>query len=32
MSKLQLLFTSYYLQISGHDMNFKLTLGIRFDK
>ena len=28
MPKLKLLVTTYYLQISWHDMNFKLTLGI----
>ena len=32
MRKLQLLITKYYLQISGHDMNLELTLGIHFDK
>ena len=29
---MQLLITRYYLQISLHDMNFKFTLGIHFDK
>ena len=32
MRKLQLLITTYYLQISRHYMNFKPTLGIHFDK
>ena len=32
MHKLQLLISTEYLQISWHDMNLKLTLGIRFDK
>ena len=30
--ELQLLITTCYLQISGHDFNPKLTLGIHFDK
>ena len=32
MRKLQLIIDTYYLQVSWHDMNLKLTLGIRFDK
>ena len=32
MRILRLVITTYYLQISCHNMNFKLTLGIHFDK
>ena len=32
MLKLQFLITTSYLQISWHDMNLKLILGIHFDK
>ena len=32
MYKLLLLIATYYLQISWHDMNLKLTLGLQFDK
>ena len=32
MRKLQLIITTYYLQITCHDMNLKLTLGIHFGK
>ena len=32
MCKLQLLIAIYYLQISGFDMNLKLTLGVTFNK
>ena len=32
LRKSQLLVIKYYLHVSFHDMNFKLTLGIRIDK
>ena len=32
MRKLSLLITTYYLQISWHDMDLKLTLGKHFGK
>ena len=32
MRKLQLIITTYYLQITWHDMNLKLTLEIHCDK
>ena len=32
MRKLQLLITTYYSNISWHDMKLKVTLGIQFDK
>ena len=32
MRTLQSLITTYYLQISLHDINFKLSLGIQFGK
>ena len=32
MRKLQLIITTYYLQITCHDMNLKLTMAIHFDK
>ena len=32
MRKLQLLITTYYLQVYWHDMNVNLTLGINYDK
>ena len=32
MRKLQLIITTYYLQINCHDMNLKLTLGIHYDE
>ena len=32
MRKLQILITTYYLQISWHDINLRLTLGMQFDK
>ena len=32
MRTLQLLITTYYIQISWHKVNFKLTLGIPYDQ
>ena len=32
MGKLQLIITTYYLQVFWHDMNLKLTLGILLDR